>query len=76
MKKALVLSALAFALAAQAQTTSTGTGSSAAGNQAAPMAQPGTGTRNKESRKDDQTLPTLRNHLAEAQKLRGQELRP
>jgi putative membrane protein len=49
---------LAFASgAAMAQTSGTGTpsstGSSVTGGQSAPMAQPGTGTRNAETRKDD-----------------------
>lgn len=47
---ALVALALSFG-AAQAQTP--GTGSSATGGQAAPMAQPGAGTRNLPTRKDD-----------------------
>jgi putative membrane protein len=47
---------LAIALAcgmAGAQQPATGTGSSMTGGQSAPMAQPGTGTRNAESNKDD-----------------------
>src|SRR5688572_7462637 len=53
------LLALGFSFgAAQAQTTgasgsATGTGSSATGGQAAPAAQPGTGTRNTPAKKDD-----------------------
>jgi putative membrane protein len=50
------LVALGFSLvAAQAQTTGagTGTGSSATGGQSAPAAQPGTGTRNTPTKKDD-----------------------
>ncbi|TWO68734.1 DUF4142 domain-containing protein [Caenimonas sedimenti] len=53
MKKALILSAFALALGAQAQTATPGTGTSATGGQSAPMAQPGAGTRNAETRKDD-----------------------
>jgi putative membrane protein len=63
---------LAFALtvlsaAALAQTTTPpGSGSSATGGRAAPAAQPGTGTRNAETRKDDQLARGDRKFIQEA----------
>lgn len=59
------LVALGFSLgAAQAQTT--GTGSSATGGQAAPMAQPGTGTRNLPDKKDAKVARGDRKFIEEA----------
>jgi putative membrane protein len=72
MKKSSLASAmlLAFALAggAHAQTTTTtpGTGSSMTGGQAAPAAQPGTGTRNMPSTKDDQVARADRKFIEQA----------
>jgi putative membrane protein len=66
MKKALILSALALALSAQAQTATPGTGTSATGGQAAPVAQPGAGTRNKETRKDDKVARGDRKFIEQA----------
>ena len=60
---------LALALscgAAQAQSQTPGTGSSATGGQSAPMAQPGTGTRNLPTRKDDQLARGDRKFIEEA----------
>lgn len=59
MNKSILFSATLLALAVaggsvQAQTASPGTGSSVTGGQAAPAAQPGTGTRNMPTSKDDQ----------------------
>lgn len=45
---------------------STGTGSSATGGQAAPAAQPGTGARNAEARKDDKLARSDRKFIQEA----------
>jgi putative membrane protein len=47
------LTTLALALACAAGYAQTGTGSSVTGGQSAPAAQPGTGTRNAETNKDD-----------------------
>lgn len=61
--------ALGFSLgAAQAQTTGTGTGtgSSATGGQAAPAAQPGTGTRNVPAKKDDKVARGDRKFIEQA----------
>jgi putative membrane protein len=59
------LVALAFSFGAtQAQTP--GTGTSATGGQSAPMAQPGTGTRNLPARKDDQVARGDRKFIEEA----------
>lgn len=59
------LVALGFSFgAAQAQTT--GSGSSATGGQAAPMAQPGTGTRNVPTRKGDKVARGDRKFIEEA----------
>lgn len=70
MKKSSLFSAmlLAFAVAggAQAQTTSPGTGSSVTGGQAAPMAQPGAGTRNMPTGKDDQVARADRKFIDQA----------
>jgi putative membrane protein len=53
--------------AAMAQTSGTaGTGSSMTGGQAAPAAQPGTGTRNVETRKDDKLARGDRKFILEA----------
>ena len=60
------LVALAFAFQAQAQTPSTGAGSSATGGQSAPMAQPGTGTRNLPTKQDDQVARGDRKFIEEA----------
>lgn len=59
------LAALAFAFGA-AQAQSTGTGSSATGGQSAPMAQPGTGTRNTPTAKDDRVARGDRKFIEEA----------
>lgn len=59
------LVALAFAFGG-AQAQSTGTGSSATGGQSAPMAQPGTGTRNTPTAKDDQVARGDRKFIEEA----------
>ena len=59
------LVALGFSFgAAQAQTT--GAGSSATGGQAAPMAQPGAGTRNVPAKKDDKVARGDRKFIEEA----------
>ncbi|MEJ5990232.1 DUF4142 domain-containing protein [Ramlibacter sp. PS3R-8] len=60
---ALIALGFSFA-AAQAQTT--GSGSSATGGQAAPMAQPGAGTRNVPTRKDDKVARGDRKFIEEA----------
>jgi putative membrane protein len=63
------LVALGFSLvAAQAQTTGagTGTGSSATGGQSAPAAQPGTGTRNTPTKKDDKVARGDRKFIEQA----------
>jgi len=51
---------------ASAQTSSSGTGSSVTGGQAAPAAQPGTGTRNSETNKDDKLARDDRKFIEEA----------
>ena len=51
---------------AQAPATGAGTGSSMTGGRAAPMAQPGTGTRNAETRKDDQLTRADRKFIQQA----------
>lgn len=63
---------IAFTLASGvvlAQTSGTGTtgsGSAATGGQSAPMAQPGTGTRNAETRKDDRLARSDRKFIQDA----------
>lgn len=66
MKTTLALAALALAFSAHAQNTTPGTGSSATGGQAAPMAQPGAGTRNAETRKDDKVARGDRKFIEQA----------
>lgn len=71
MKKSSLFSALllAFAVAGgsvQAQTTAPGTGSSVTGGQAAPAAQPGAGTRNMPTSKDDQVARADRKFIDQA----------
>jgi len=51
---------------ASAQSSSSGTGSSATGGHAAPAAQPGTGTRNAETNKDDKLARGDRKFIEEA----------
>jgi len=51
---------------ASAQSSSSGTGSSVTGGQAAPAAQPGTGTRNSETNKDDKLARDDRKFIEEA----------
>jgi putative membrane protein len=61
------LLALAVAMgAAHAQTATPGAGSSATGGQAAPMAQPGTGTRNLPSKADDKVARGDRKFIEKA----------
>jgi putative membrane protein len=66
MKAIFALAALALAVSAHAQTPPPGTGSSVTGGQAAPAAQPGTGTRNTETRKDDQVARGDRKFIEQA----------
>lgn len=62
---ALIALAVSFG-AAQAQQAAPGTGSSATGGQAAPMAQPGTGTRDVPAKKDDKVARGDRKFIEEA----------
>jgi putative membrane protein len=62
---ALALTMLSAASWAQT-TTPPGSGTSMTGNQAAPAAQPGTGTRNAETRKDDQLARADRKFIQQA----------
>jgi putative membrane protein len=57
---------LSFGFAAAQTSGSTGTGSSMTGGQAAPAAQPGTGTRNAETNKDDKLARGDRKFMQEA----------
>ena len=66
LKLSAVAFAMAFALGAGAQTPSPGTGSSATAGRSAPAAQPGTGTRNAESRKDDKVAKGDRDFIVKA----------
>ncbi len=64
-----ILAVLFLVLGAQAQTaaqTTPNTGSSVTGGQAAPMAQPGTGTRNTSTTKDDKVARGDRKFIEEA----------
>lgn len=60
------LIALALPLAAQAQQATPGTGSSVTGGQSAPMAQPGTGTRNMPTTQDDKVARGDRKFIEDA----------
>ena len=57
---------LSFGVAVAQTSGSTGTGSSMTGEQAAPAAQPGTGTRNAETKKDDTLARGDRKFIQEA----------
>jgi putative membrane protein len=63
---ALTLALSAGLASAQTSHGGSGTGSSATGGQAAPAAQPGTGTRNAETTKDDQLARADRKFIQEA----------